>query len=150
VLAKVMVDYYGVATPISQVGNISVPEPRTLLIAPWDASLIKEIEKAILKSDVGITPGNDGKTIRLVFPPLTEERRRDLVKLVHKKSEEAKVAVRAIRRDAIEHFKKVQKTGEITEDDLKDAEKEIQELTDEKIKEIDREQANKEKEITEI
>jgi ribosome recycling factor len=150
VLAKIMVDYYGVATPIGQVGNISVPEPRMLLIAPWDSSLIKDIEKALLKSDLGITPSNDGRTIRLTFPPLTEERRRDLVKLVHKKSEETKVAVRAIRRDAIEYFKKIQKTGEITEDELKDAEKDIQDLTDEKIKEIDKEQAKKEKEITEI
>ena len=150
VLDKVTVDYYGTQTPIQQVGTISVPEPRMLVIQPWDASLVKEIEKAILKSEVGITPTNDGKTIRLVFPSLTEERRKELVKVVNKKAEEAKVSVRAVRRDAMDHFKKLQKSSEITEDDLKNIEKDIQNFTDKYIKEIDEKTKIKEKEIIEI
>lgn len=121
-----------------------------LVIQPWDASVLKEVEKAILKSDIGITPSNDGKSIRLVFPNLTEERRKELVKVVGKKAEEAKVAIRSIRRDAIDHFKKLEKSSEITEDDLKDIEKDIQNLTDKYIKEVDEKVKIKEKEILEI
>lgn len=150
VLDKISVEYYGSQTPINQVGNISVPEPRMLVIQPWDASMVKEIEKAILKSELGITPTNDGKSIRLVFPALTEERRRELVKAVGKKAEEAKVVIRGIRRDAIEAYKKMQKNSEITEDDLKTAEKEIQDLTDKFVKRVDEEGKKKEKEILEI
>ncbi|MBR5218802.1 MAG: ribosome recycling factor [Clostridia bacterium] len=150
VLDKISVEYYGSQTPINQVGNISVPEPRMLVIQPWDASMVKEIEKAILKSELGITPTNDGKSIRLVFPALTEERRRELVKMVGKKAEEAKVVIRGIRRDAIESYKKMQKNSEITEDDLKTAEKEIQDLTDKFVKKVDEEGKKKEKEIIEI
>lgn len=150
VLDKISVEYYGSQTPINQVGNISVPEPRMLVIQPWDASMVKEIEKAILKSELGITPTNDGKSIRLVFPALTEERRRELVKMVGKKAEEAKVVIRGIRRDAIESYKKMQKNSEITEDDLKTAEKEIQDLTDKFVKKVDEEAKKKEKEIIEI
>lgn len=150
VLNKVTVDYYGVPTPVQQVGNISVPEPHTLLIQPWDASVLGEIEKAINKSDIGINPQNDGKTIRLSFPPLTEERRRELAKGIHKKAEEAKVSVRGIRRDAIDFFKKAQKNSEITEDDLKGLETDVQKLTDRKIQEIDTILAKKEKDIMEV
>lgn len=150
VLDKISVDYYGSATPINQIGTISIPEPRMLVIQPWDAGMVKEVEKAILKSELGITPTNDGKSIRLVFPALTEERRRELVKMVSKKSEEAKVVIRGIRRDAIEAYKKMQKSSEITEDDLKGAEKDIQDLTDKYIKKIDEESKKKEKEILEI
>lgn len=150
VLNKVTVDYYGVATPIAQIGNISTPDPKTLVIQPWDASIIKEIEKAILKSDVGITPNNDGKVIRLSFPPLTEERRKELVKVVHKYAEEAKIAIRSIRRDAMEDFKAKKKTSEITEDDLKGIEKDIQTMTDDYVKEIDSISKDKEKEVLEV
>lgn len=150
VLDKVMVDYYGTATPITQIGNISVPEARMLLIQPWDASMLREIEKAINKSELGINPTNDGKVIRLAFPPLTEERRKELVKTVHKKAEDAKVAIRSIRRDAIEHFKQMKKNNEITEDDLKDMEKDVQDLTDKNVKEIDKITSAKEKEILEV
>ncbi len=150
VLDKVNIDYYGVATPIAQLGNISVPEARVIIIQPWDAKLLKEIEKAIQKSDIGINPNNDGKVIRLVFPPLTEERRKELTKVVKKHGEEAKVAVRSIRRDAIEHFKAQKKNGEITEDDLKDIEKDMQNLTDKYIAEIDKAVETKEKEILEV
>lgn len=150
VLNKVTVDYYGVATPISQVGSISTPDPKTLVIQPWDASVLKDIEKAILKSDVGITPNNDGKIIRLSFPPLTEERRKELVKLVHKYAEEAKIAIRSIRRDAMEDFKVKKKNSEITEDDLKGVEKDIQTMTDDFIKEIDSISKDKEKEVLEV
>ena len=150
VLNKVTVDYYGVATPISQVGSISTPDPKTLVIQPWDASVLKDIEKAILKSDVGITPNNDGKIIRLSFPPLTEERRKELVKLVHKYAVEAKIAIRSIRRDAMEDFKVKKKTSEITEDDLKGIEKDIQTMTDDFIKEIDSISKDKEKEVLEV
>ncbi|GKX28950.1 ribosome-recycling factor [Vallitalea longa] len=147
VLDRVTVDYYGQSTPLQQVGNVSIPEPRMIQIQPWDASMMKEIEKAILASDVGITPNNDGKIIRLVFPELTEERRKSLTKDVKKKGEEAKVAVRNIRRDALDHFKKAEKNHEITEDDLKDYEKDMQKLTDKYIKEIDVHVDNKTKEI---
>ena len=150
VLDKVSIDYYGSMTPVAQVGSISSPEPRMLVIQPWDASVLKEIEKAILKSDIGIAPQNDGKVIRLSFPPLTEERRKELVKTVKKYSEEAKVQIRNIRRDALEDYKAMKKAGEITEDDLKNAEKDIQTLTDKYIKEIDEITAAKEKEILEV
>lgn len=150
VLNKVTVDYYGVATPIAQIGTISTPDPKTLVIQPWDATVLKEIEKAILASDVGITPNNDGKIIRLSFPPLTEERRKELVKLVSKYAEESKVAIRSIRRDAIEDFKTLKKNSEITEDDLKNAEKDIQTLTDDYTKKIDAIAKAKEKEVLEV
>ncbi|MGE4282183.1 MAG: ribosome recycling factor [Clostridia bacterium] len=150
ILDKVVVDYYGVATPITQIGNVSVPEARTLMIQPWDASIIREVEKSLMKSDIGITPNSDGKIIRLIFPPLTEERRKELVKTVHKKSEDAKVAIRSIRRDALDHYKTMKKTSEITEDDLKDTEKDVQHLTDEYIKEVDTITDAKEKEILEV
>ena len=150
VLDKVAIDYYGSMTPVAQVGSISSPEPRMLVIQPWDISVLKEIEKAILKSEIGIAPQNDGKIIRLNFPPLTEERRKELVKTVKKYSEEAKVQVRNVRRDALEDFKAQKKKSEITEDDFKNAEKDIQNLTDKFIKEIDEITAAKEKEILEV
>lgn len=150
VLDRVMVDYYGAPTPIAQVGSISVPEPHMIMIQPWDLTILKEIEKAINKSELGITPNSDGKVIRLAFPPLTEERRRELVKTVSKKTEESKVAVRGIRRDAIEAYKTMKKNSEITEDDLKNAEKDIQDLTDRYCKELDRLSSAKEQEIMEI
>lgn len=147
ILDKVTVDYYGVATPIAQVGTISVPEARMIVIQPWDASILHQIEKAIQMSDIGINPNNDGKVIRLSFPPLTEERRKELVKDVSKRGEEAKVAIRAIRRDTIEQYKKQKKNNEITEDDLADLEEEIQKTTDKFVKKIDGIIAEKEKEI---
>ena len=150
ILDKIMVDYYGVQTPIPQLGNVSVPEARTLLIQPWDMGVVKEVEKAILKSELGINPNNDGKTIRLTFPPLTEERRKELVKDIHKRAEEAKVAIRSIRRDAIEGYKAQKKNSKITEDDLKEIEKDIQALTDQYSKEIDAMLAKKEKEVMEV
>lgn len=150
VLDKVAIDYYGAMTPIAQVGSISSPEPRTLVVQPWDISVLKEIEKAILKSDIGIAPQNDGKVIRLNFPPLTEERRKELVKMVKKYSEEAKVQVRGVRRDAMEDYKKKKKNSEITEDDLKEVEKDIQNLTDKFIKEVEDITVAKEKEIMEV
>ena len=150
VLDRVTVDYYGTATPLQQVGTISTPDPRTLTIQPWDTSLLKAIEKAILASELGITPQNDGRLIRLSFPQLTEERRKELTKQAAKKAEDAKVAIRAIRRDAMDVFKDQKKKSEITEDDLKGIEKDIQDLTDAKIKEIDAMLAKKNKEITEI
>lgn len=150
VLDKISVEYYGSMTPINQVGSISSPEPRMLVISPWDASLLREIEKAINKSDLGITPQNDGKVIRLTFPPLTEDRRKELVKTVKKYAEEAKVQIRNARRDVLEMYKKQKKDGEITEDDLKTIEKDIQNMTDKYIKEIDAMTADKEKEIIEI
>ena len=150
VLDKNEVDYYGVPTPVQQVATIATPDPRSLLIQPWDASLLKPLEKAILASDLGINPQNDGRMIRLVFPPLTEERRKDLIKQTKKYVEESKVAIRNIRRDAIDKFKKQQKASEITEDDYKIAEKDIQKLTDDYIKELDGICAKKEKELTEI
>ena len=150
VLDQIQVDYYGVPTPIQQMASVGSPDPRSLLITPWDKSTLKSIEKAILTSDLGINPQNDGHSIRLVFPPLTEERRKDLVKMTKKYGEEAKVAIRNIRRDAVEKFKKQQKASEITEDDYKIAEKDIQKLTDDFIKELDKICEKKEKELTEI
>ena len=147
ILNKVSVEYYGTPTPINQVAGISVPEARLIVIQPWDASILKEIEKAILAADIGINPNNDGKVIRLAFPELTEERRKDLVKDIKKMAEESKVAVRAIRRDGIDKAKAMQKNSEITEDDLRSAEDSIQKLTDKKIEEIDKVLADKEKEI---
>ncbi|MBQ2661385.1 MAG: ribosome recycling factor [Clostridia bacterium] len=147
VLDRIMVDYYGANVPINQVGNISSPEPSMLVIAPYDATQIGAIEKAILKSELGINPANDGKLIRLVFPTLTEERRKELCKTVRKKGEESKVAVRSIRRDAVETVKKQRKDSEITEDDQKILEEDIQDLTDEMVKEIDKITSEKEKEI---
>lgn len=147
VLDRVMVDYYGTPTPINQLGNLSTPEPRLLAITVWDNKAIPAIEKAIQKSDVGINPTNDGKVVRLLFPELTEERRKDLVKVVRKKGEEAKVAIRSIRRDTNEQIKKQRKDNLITEDDQKDLEEKAQKLTDETIKEIDTIMAEKEKEI---
>ena len=150
ILNKITVDYYGVPTPVSQVAGISVPEARMILIQPWDTNLLKEIEKEILKSDIGINPNNDGKVIRLNFPELNEERRKEIVKDIRKLAEEAKVAIRAIRRDAIDEAKEMQKKSEITEDDLKNEENEIQKLTDKKVEEIDSMLASKEKEIMSI
>ena len=150
VLDKIAIDYYGTMTPVQQVGSISSPEPRMLVIQPWDASVLSEIEKAINKSDLGISPQNDGKVIRLTFPPLTEERRRELVKTVKKYAEEAKVQIRNVSRDALEMYKKQKKDGEVTEDDLKTIEKDIQNMTDKYVKEIDDITSDKEKEITEI
>lgn len=147
VLDKLKVDYYGTPTPIQQVGNISVPEARMIVIQPWEKSLLKAIEKAILTSDLGINPTNDGNVIRLVFPELTEERRKELAKDVKKKGEATKVAVRNIRRDANDAFKKSEKAGEMSEDDLKAAEEDIQKLTDKMIDKIDRAIDAKTKEI---
>lgn len=146
VLDKIRVDYYGTPTPVQQVGNITIPEARMIQIAPWEKSLIKEIEKAILSSDIGITPSNDGAVIRLVFPELTEERRKDLTKDVKKKAEDCKVAIRNIRRDGIDSLKKLPK-GEISEDEIKDLEDELQKMTDKYIKDIDKLMEEKSKEI---
>ena len=147
VLDRIMVDYYGSPTPIQQIASIGSPDPRQLVITPWDGSALKLIERAIQESDLGINPQNDGKTIRLIFPQLTEERRKELVKQIHKYSEGGKVAIRNIRRDAIDTFKKMQKNSEITEDDYKIAEKDIQKLTDDMCKEIDALLDKKEKEL---
>lgn len=138
VLDRIKVDYYGTPTPLQGVGNITVPEPRMLQIAPWDKSLMKDIEKAILTSDIGITPTNDGTVIRLVFPELTEDRRKDLVKEIKKKGEEAKVAIRNVRRDGNDTFKKLSKTEDISEDQIKSLEDDLQKLTDKYIKDIDK------------
>ena len=150
ILDKVSVEYYGAPSPLTQIANVSVPDARTILVQPWDASILAEIEKAILKSDIGITPNNDGKSIRLNFPPLTEERRKEIVKGIHKKGEDSKVAIRSIRRDAMEDAKNQKKNGEITEDDVKNLEKDIQKLTDNYIKDIDSVIAAKEKEVMEV
>lgn len=150
VLDRIMVDYYGVPTPIPQIGSISSPDPRTLVIQPWDSTVIKAVEKAIQSSELGINPQNDGKVIRLNFPQLTEERRKELAKQVAKYAEDGKVAVRNIRREAIDKFKSMQKKSEITEDDLKQAEKDMQDLTDKSCKEIDSLKVKKEKELLEI
>ena len=150
VLDQVTVEYYGVATPINQVGTITSPDPRTLVIEPWDKGLLKEIEKAIQMSDVGINPQNDGKLIRLVFPQLTEERRKELTKQIKKYGEESKVAVRNIRRDAMDAIKNMKKKSEITEDDQKVAEKDLQKVTDDYVKRIDDLCAKKEKELMEL
>ena len=150
VLDRILVDDYGSPTPVNQVGNISSPEPRLLVITPYDPSVLNPLEKAIQKSDLGINPSNDGKCIRLVFPELTEERRKELVKAVRKKGEDSKVAIRSIRRDAIEQIKKQKKDGEVTEDDQKKLEEQAQKLTDSTIKDIDKIIADKEKEIMEV
>ena len=150
VLDRISVEYYGVDTPIGQVGTIASPDARTLVIQPWDGSLLKKIEKAIQTSDLGINPQNDGKQIRLSFPPLTEERRKDLVKQIRKYTEGGKVAIRNIRREAMENFKKQQKASEITEDELKMAEKDLQKLTDDSCKELDKLLENKEKELLSV
>lgn len=150
VLDKLRVDYYGAPSPINQVAAVSVTEARNIVIQPWDATLLKAIEKSIITSDIGINPQNDGKTIRLSFPPLTEERRKELVKTIHKYAEDAKVAIRQIRRDAIDEYKDLKKKSVITEDDLKDSEKEMQDLTDKYCKEIDQLLDKKQKEIMEV
>ena len=147
VLDRITVEYYGSATPIQQVGNISAPDPRTIMIQPWDKSLLKPIEKAIQKSDIGINPNNDGSVIRLVFPILTEERRKELSKDVKKKGEAAKVAIRNIRRDGADILKKMEKASEITEDDLEDGNKKLQKLTDKNIERVDKAVESKTKEI---
>ena len=147
VLDRIMVEYYGTPTPLNQVAAISSPDPRSLVIQPWDGTLLKAIEKAIQTSDLGINPQNDGRVIRLTFPQLTEERRKELTKQVRKYGEEGKVALRNIRRDAMEDFKKMKKNSELTEDDLKNLEKELQDLTDKRCKDIDELTAKKEKEL---
>lgn len=150
ILDKILVDYYGTPTPLNQLGNISSPEPRMLVIAPWENKMISAIEKAIQKSDIGINPSNDGKVVRLVVPELNEERRKDLVKQVKKMVEEAKVALRAIRRDAMEQLKKLKKDSQITEDDQKRAEDELQKATDAASKECDKLGVEKEKEVMSV
>ncbi len=150
ILNKVKIDYYGTPTPINQVAGISVPEARLIVIQPWDVSVLKEIEKAILASDIGLNPNNDGKVIRLAFPELNEERRKELVKEIKKIAEEAKVAIRSIRRDGIDEAKTKQKNSEITEDELKSAETEIQKITDKYVEEVDKILANKETEIMSV
>ncbi len=150
ILNKIKIDYYGTPTPINQVAGVSVPEARLIVIQPWDVSVLKEIEKAILASDIGINPNNDGKVIRLAFPELNEERRKELVKEIRKMAEEAKVAIRAIRREGIDNAKAEQKEGNITEDELKQAENDIQKLTDKNIEEIDKILENKEKEVMSV
>lgn len=150
VLDKVKVDYYGAPTPVNQLAAVSVTEARTLTIQPWDVSVLRQIEKAIQKSDIGINPMNDGKLIRLVFPPLTEDRRKEIVKDVQKIAEETKVQIRNVRRDTIEKLKAMKKTSELTEDELKQGEKKVQELTDKFIKKIDTISADKQKEVLEL
>ena len=150
ILNKIKVDYYGTPTPINQVAGISVPEARLIVIQPWDASLLKEIEKEILKAEIGINPNNDGKVIRLAFPELNEERRKEIVKDIKKMAEESKVSIRSVRREGIDEAKKMQKDSEITEDELKSAEDQIQKLTDNKIAEIDKVLAEKEKEVMSV
>lgn len=150
VLDRIMVDYYGAPTPVNQMAAVSVPEPRSILITPWDKSTLRDIEKAILTSDLGLNPQNDGTALRLNFPPLTEERRRELVKSIAKYGEDSKVAIRSIRRDSLEKIKDLKKKSEITEDDQKNGEKKMQDMTDKFCKEIDDIVAKKEKEIMEI
>ena len=150
ILNKIRVDYYGTPTPINQVAGISVPEARLIVIQPWDASLLKEIEKEILKAEIGINPNNDGKVIRLAFPELNEERRKEIVKDIKKMAEESKVSIRSVRREGIDEAKKAQKDSEITEDELKSAEDQIQKITDAKIAEIDKVLAEKEKEVMSV
>ena len=149
-LDRVTVDYYGVQTPLTQMGNVTSPEPRMLVVNVWDQKAIPLVEKAILKSDLGLNPSNDGKIIRLIIPELNEERRKELTKLVRKGAEEAKVAIRSIRRDAMDQFKKLEKDSQITEDDRAKAEKKMQEVTDNAIKGVDDLCAKKEKEIMEV
>lgn len=150
VLDKVKVDYYGSPTPVNQLAAVSVAEARTLVIQPWDVSVLKQIEKAIQTSDIGINPQNDGKIIRLIFPPLTEDRRKEIVKDVQKIAEDTKVQVRNVRRDTIDKLKAMKKAGELTEDDLKQGEKKTQDLTDKYVKNIDKISADKQKEILEL
>lgn len=150
ILDKILVEYYGVPTPINQIANVMVPEARMITIQPWDASVLKEVEKAILKSDIGINPNNDGKLIRLVFPELTEERRKELVKDIKKMAEDSKIVLRNVRRDGIEEFKAKQKASEITEDDLRNAEEQIQKITDKYVGLVDKSVSDKEKEIMSI
>ena len=150
ILNKIRVDYYGTPTPINQVAGISVPEARLIVIQPWDVSLLKEIEKEILKAEIGINPNNDGKVIRLAFPELNEERRKEVVKEIKKMAEDSKVSIRSIRREAMDEAKKLQKDNQMTEDELKGAEEQIQKLTDEKIAEIDKVLAEKEKEVMSV
>lgn len=150
ILNKITVDYYGTPTPINQVAGISVPEARLIVIQPWDTNLLKEIEKEILKAELGINPNNDGRVIRLAFPELNEERRKELVKEVRRIVEDSKVAIRAVRRDGIDEAKTAEKNGEMSEDELKGAEEKIQKITDSKIEEIDRIATNKEKEIMSV
>ena len=150
VLDRIMVDYYGSPTPIQQIASIASPDPRSLVITPWDTSAVRSIEKSIQESDLGINPSNDGKSLRLLFPQLTEERRKELTKQIAKYAEGGKVAIRNIRRDAMEKFKKLEKSGDLTEDDLKIAEKDIQKLTDDMIKKIDALYTAKEKELMEV
>ena len=147
VLDKIRVDYYGTPTPLQSVGNITVPEPRMIQIAPWEKSMIKEIEKAIMTSDLGINPNNDGSVIRLIFPELTEERRKELVKDIKKNGEDAKVAIRNIRRDGNDALKKLGKSSEVSEDDVKDLEDKLQKVTDKYIKDVDKLIEDKSKEI---
>jgi len=150
VLDQIKVEYYGTPTPINQIASISTPDPRTLVIQPWDASSLKLVEKALITSELGINPANDGRFLRLVFPQPTEERRKELIKQVSRYAEDSKVAIRNIRREAVEDFKTQKKKGEITEDDLTDAEKDLQKLTDNYTKEIDKVAGKKEAEIMEI
>lgn len=150
ILNKVKIDYYGTPTPINQVAGVSIPEARMIVIQPWDVSILKEIEKAILASDIGINPNNDGKVIRLIFPELTEERRKELVKEIKRYAEDTKVAIRNIRRDTMDEAKDMQKDGEITEDDLKSIENEIQKITDKYIEDVDKLIFAKETEIMSI
>ncbi|MFS0926109.1 ribosome recycling factor [Enterococcus durans] len=149
-LDRITVNYYGVPTPLNQMASIQIPEARILMITPFDKSILQDVEKAIMTSDIGISPTNDGNVIRLVIPQLTEERRKELAKDVKKEAENAKIAVRNIRRDAIDEYKKQQKNGDITEDDLRGLEKEVQTLTDNSIKEVDKIAAEKEKELLEV
>lgn len=149
-LDRISIDYYGVSTPLKQVANISAPEPRLLVIHPWDVKILPEIERAILKSDLGLNPSNDGKIIRLPIPQLTEERRKELLKIVKKASENAKIAIRNTRREANDTLKKMQKSGELTEDDLKLAEEQVQKLTDKYIEEVEKILEKKEKDLMEV
>ena len=150
ILNKIMVEYYGTPTPLTQIANVSVPEARLIVVQPWDASMLKEIEKEIIKAEIGIMPNNDGKVIRLAFPELNEERRKELLKSVKKMGEESKVSIRSIRRDAIDSVKDQKKNNEITEDEVKLAEAEIQKITDKFVEEIDKIVATKEKEVMQV
>lgn len=150
ILNKIMVEYYGTPTPLTQIANVSVPEARLIVVQPWDASMLKEIEKEIIKAEIGIMPNNDGKVIRLAFPELNEERRKELVKTVKKMGEESKVSIRSIRRDAMDSVKEQKKNNEITEDEVKSSEAEIQKITDKFVEEIDKIVAAKEKEVMQV
>ncbi|MBE5812454.1 MAG: ribosome recycling factor [Clostridiales bacterium] len=150
ILNKIMVEYYGTPTPLTQIANVSIPEARLIVVQPWDASMLKEIEKEIIKAEIGIMPNNDGKVIRLAFPELNEERRKELVKTVKKMGEESKVSLRSIRRDAMDSVKEQKKNNEITEDEVKSSEAEIQKITDKFVEEIDKIVAAKEKEVMQV